>query len=168
MPALFPMMVGPEVFRPGETVRKFITQDSLSPFVGVVTHIVPSTSKVWVQWPVEHAQESPETLIKVNPAIFGLPTAIFDSGYDSYEKQLSEKLYGKIPKRIMADDKMAIRVAHTFGMKIIGRLMDDILEHREAGYKDIQAYERLYRKYANVCPDHIIRYSISKIYSLEE
>lgn len=164
MPALFPMMVGPEVFRPGDCVRKFITQDSLSPFSGVVTHIVPATSKVWVQWPVEHAQESPETLIKVNPAIFGLPTAILDSGYNSYEKQLSEKLYGKIPKRVLADDKMAIRVAHTFCEGLIKRLVDDVISHKEAGLTDIQTYNRVYRKYSSVCPDHIVRYSIQKLY----
>jgi hypothetical protein len=115
---------------------------------------------------VENAQESPETLIKVNPAVFGLPTSFIDCGYDSYEKRLSEKMFGSIPKRKMASDKMAIRVAHTFATKIVGHLVDDILAHRKAGLSDVQTYNRVYGKYAASCSDHIIRYSIEKIYEV--
>ena len=48
MPALYPMTVAPEVFKPGDHVRKFISERSVSPYTGVVTQVVPSTYKVWV------------------------------------------------------------------------------------------------------------------------
>jgi hypothetical protein len=169
MPALFPMTSAPENFKPGDCVRKFITERSVTPFIGVVTHIVPSTYKVWVQWPIEHSQESPETLIKVNPAIFGLPTVLRDTGYDSYEKGVSEKLRGMIPKRVMAHEQMALRIAHTFATKIVGKLVDDIRDQHEEGLNEVQAYNRIFKKYAGTCSDYIIRSSISKVYSeLEE
>lgn len=164
MPALFPMMSAPENFRPGDVVRKFVSDLNVSPYVGTVTHISPSTYKVWVQWPVAHEQESPETLIKINP-LLGIPTATEDMGYDSYEKNVSERLYGSIPKRVMAEDKMAIRVAHTFAHDIIGRLIDDVASCQEEGLTDFQTYNRMYVKYSNTCSDHIMKYAVMKIFS---
>lgn len=164
MPALYPMMAAPESFRPGDVVRKFINERSVSPYVGIVTHITPSTYKVWVQWPIAHEQESPETLIKVNHAL-GMPTALRDMGYDSYEKNVSERLYGQIPKRIMATNKMAIRVAYTFANDIIGKLIDDVVKHHDTGLTDFQTYNKVYTKYASICSDHIMKLAIMKIYS---
>lgn len=165
MPALFPMTVPAEAFKPGDTVRKWISERSVTPFVGVVTHIVPSTYKVWVQWPIDHSQEAPETLVKVNPAISGMPVSIKDTGYDSYEKSLSEKFRGRIPKRHLASEKMALRVAHTFATNVVGKLVDDISACHDQGLKDVQAYEHVYRKYADTCSDYIIRSSVEKVYS---
>jgi len=179
MPALFPSMVAPEQFNVGDCVRKWVTEWNLTPFVGVVTHIIPSTYKVWVQWPIEHTQESPETLVKVNPDIYGMPTSFINRGYDSYEKSVSEKNYGYIPQRVIpsrdlpplkitAMDKMAIRVAHTFATDIIGKLVDDISTCYENKLSDAQAYYRIYDKYGTICSDHIIRASIGKIYKKQE
>lgn len=163
MPALFPSTVPPEAFKPGDTVKRWITEQSITPFVGVVTHVVPSTYKVWVQWPIEHSQESPENLIKVNP-ILGLPVSVVNTGYDSYEKGVSEKLRGAIPKRILAEEKMAIRVAHTFATETVDKLVTDISECHDQGLKDVQAYDRVYRKYSGVCSDYIIRSSVKRVY----
>lgn len=164
MPALYPSASAPEDFVIGDRVRKFVSERAVSPYLGIVTQIVPSTYKVWVQWPMGTAQaEDPETLIRVNP-IFGLPTVHRDMGYDSYEKSISESLRGKIPKMIRAHDKMAIRIAHSFATNVVGNLVDDIAQCREEGLKDVQAYDRIYRKYANICSDYIIRSSIGKIY----
>lgn len=179
MPALFPAMVGPENFQVGDCVRKFITEQSVTPFTGVVTQICPTTYKVWVQWPIENTQESPETLIKVNPNISGMPTSIVDRGYGSYEKSLSEKNYGQIPRRITpsrdllpmkitASDKMAIRIAHTFAVNVVNKLVDDIGRCCDNGLSDIQAYNRIFHKYGNICSDHIIRTSIEKVYAVNK
>jgi hypothetical protein len=132
--------------------------------MGIVTHVVPATYKVWVQWPVEHTAESPETLIKVNPAIFGLPTVIHDMGYSSYEKDLSDKNYG-IPKEASGQEKMAIRIAHTFASEIVGKLVNDIVECQEQKLSDVQAYNRIYKKYATICSDYIMKSSIKKVYA---
>lgn len=165
MPALYPMMSAPEDFRVGDCVRKFITERSVTPFIGIVTHIVPSTYKVWVQWPIEHSQESPETLVKVNPAISGMPTVHRDDGYDSYEKQISERLRGKIPKAATAQDRMAIRIAHTFAASVVDCLVGDIVSCYDAGLTDVQAYNRVYQKYANTCSDYIMQSSVKKVYA---
>jgi hypothetical protein len=164
MPSLFPSMVAPEDFKPGDCVRKWINAWNVTPFVGIVTHIAPAACKVWVQWPIEHTSESPETLIKVIPEVFGLPSMTKDHGYDSYEKGLSEKFYGRVPKTASERDKMAIRIAHTFATDVVGKLVDDIVSHRENGLSDVQTYNRIYSKYATVCSDYIMRSSIKKIY----
>lgn len=164
MPALFPMMSAPENFQVGECVRKFVSERSVSPFCGIVTHIVPSTYKVWVQWPTEHSQEDPETLIKVNPAVFGMPTVCKDRGYDSYEKQVSEHLHGVVPKSVTAADRMAIRVAHTFATTVVGKLVDDIAQMHKEGCSDVQAYHRTGAKYASICSEYIIRNAVETIY----
>lgn len=163
MPALFPMTVAPEVFKPGDHVRKFISERSVSPYTGVVTHVVPTTYKVWVEWPIGHMQEDPEFLVKLGP-LQGLPVSIRDTGYSSYEKSLSEKFRGSIPKRVMATNKMAIRVAHTFATKVVDKLVDHIVACHDRGLTDIQAYNRVYTKFSSICSDHIMRTSIKKIY----
>jgi hypothetical protein len=164
MPSLYPMMVDPENFKPGDCVRKWVNAWNVTPFVGVVTHIAPVASKVWVQWPIEHTSECPESLIKVNPNFYGLPTVMKDKGYSSYEKSLSEKFYGRVPKGASVRDKMAIRIAHTFATDVVGRLVDDIVVYRDKGLSDVQTYNRIYPKYSSICSDHIMQSSIKKIY----
>jgi hypothetical protein len=172
MPALFPSMVAPDAFKVGDAVRKFITPLNTSP-CGVVTHIIPATYKVWVQWPTEHTQESPETLIKVNPFFWGMPSSVMDHGYDSYEKTRSEKEHGALQKakspfkmfRITAADKRIIRIAHVFATEVVGKLVGDICKCQDVGFSDVQAYNRIYDKYGYVCSDHIIRFSIDKVYA---
>lgn len=165
MASLYPSMAAPEDFKPGDCVRKFVTEWNVTPYVGVVTHIIPATYKVWVQWPIEHSCESPETLIKVNPAIYGMPTVMRDQGYSSYEKELSENLYGRIPKMAATDEKMAIRIAHTFATEVVGKLVDDIVLCKGQELSDVQAYNRIFEKYSNICSDYIIQSSIKKVYA---
>lgn len=182
MPALFPSMVAPESFQVGDCVRKFITEWNVTPYLGVVTQVIPKTYKVWVQWPQGHSAEDPETLVKVNPAIMGMPTTLIDYGYDSYEKSHSEQQNGRaMPKRpdttkpvpmpmqqITATDKMAIRIAHTFASDVVGKLVLDICNYHKTGFSDVQTYNRIFSKYENICSDYIIRSSIDKVYKNKE
>lgn len=177
MGTLYPSAVNPASFQVGDCVRKWVTEWNLTPFVGFVTHIVPSTYKVWVQWAIGGpSPEDPETLIKVNPQVSGMPTDFTDRGYDSYEKGVSEKNFGALPHRITpsrdlqpikitAVDKMAIRIAHTFAMNVINRLIDDISICKKANLSDVQAYNKIYTKYEDICSDHIMRTSIDKVYT---
>ena len=165
MPSLYPSQVAPENFKPGDCVRRFVTEWNVTPFCGIVTHIAPAACKVWVQWPIEHSSESPETLIKVNPDIFGLPSVLKDKGYSSYEKERSEKIYGQIPKEASSLDKTALRIAHTFATSVVGKLVDDIVNCQRQDLNDVQTYNRVYSKYANICSDYIIKSSIKKVYS---
>jgi hypothetical protein len=187
MPALYPSAVAPENFQIGECVRKWVTEWNVTPFTGIVTQVVPATYKVHVQWPIGNATpEDPETLIKVNPAISGMPTVMLDSGYDSAEKAISERDHGKVPHRITpsrdltkpralplmpmmfsATSKMAIRIAHTFAEDTIGKLVGDICSYKKAGLSDITTYNRIFNKYGSYCSDHIIRSSIGMVYNQE-
>lgn len=165
MPALYPAASAPEDFLVGDRVRKFVTEWNVTPYLGIVTQVVPSTYKVWVQWPIGNAQaEDPQTLIRVNP-VYGLPTVHKDMGYDSYGKSVSEKLHGAIPKTIRASNKMAIRIASTFATKVIGRLVKDIVGCYEGGLNDIGTYNKIYKKYSSICSDYIIRSSVQRVYS---
>ena len=177
MPALFPAMAAPEDFKIGDCVRKFITEHAITPYAGIVTHVTPTTYKVWVQWPNGNTQEDPEFLIKVNPMIFGMPSSLVDSGYDSIEKSRSEKFRGALPKsrgkppqiemhhfKMSSTDKMVIRIAHTFATNVIGKLVDDIGSCQKQGFTDLQTYNEIFKKYENICSDHIIRSSIQKFY----
>lgn len=180
MPALYPSAVAPEDFKVGESVRKFITESTVTPYLGRVTQVTPITYKVWVQWPFGNATpEDPEYLIKVNPAICGMPTVTTDSGYDSVEKSVSERNFGKIVQRVTpsrdltqaprpftinASDKMAIRVAHTFADGVIGKLVSDICACKQEGLTDINTYNKVFSKYGNFCSDHVIRSSIQRVY----
>lgn len=164
MPALFPETVAPEVFKPGDHVRKFVSDQNVSPYSGVVTHVVPSTYKVWVEWPFGNQQEDPSYLIRVSP-YQGLPVTVKDTGYDSYEKGVSEKFRGRIPQRVLATNKMAIRVAHTFATGVVDKLIDSIIACHDKGLTDVQTYNRVYKKFSNICSDYIVKASIMKIYS---
>jgi len=163
MPALYPMMADAENFCVGDCVRKFVGEKAVTPYIGIVTQIIPSTQKIWVEWPTEHSQESPELLYKVNPAISGMPTVRQDSGYSSWEKNLSERMHGHISKRC-ASERMAIRIANTFATEVIGKLIEDIGKYKDSNFTDIQTYNRLYNKYSSICSDYIIKTSIQKIY----
>lgn len=63
----FPMQVNPSNFNRGDTVKKIITDSVKTPYVGVVTSVIPQTNKVEVQWPSGVSLEDPWDLIKVNP-----------------------------------------------------------------------------------------------------
>ena len=166
MAALYPMSAAAEDFTVGDTVRKWVTESNVTPFVGVVVGIHPSIYKVDVEWPVGNTREAPEDLIKINP-IFGLPTVKNDSGYDSYDKSVSEKLFGKIPKRMNASDKMSIRIAHSFATKVTGKLIDEVVNCHSEDMTDIQAYCKIYPKFSSICSDSFIKSTITKIYKGE-
>jgi hypothetical protein len=183
MPALYPSMVGSEAFKVGDCVKKFVTEWNVTPYTGVVTQLAPVACKVWVQWPIAHTSEDPETLIKVNPLISGMPTALVDRGYSSYEKTLSDQANGSLPKRVtpsrdlkqvlipkMATEtnKMAIRIAHTFAANVVVKLVDRIGECQESGLTDIQAYNNIFKDYGDICSDYIIKSSIQRVYAGEE
>lgn len=183
MPALYPSQVGPEVFKVGDSVRKFVTEWNVTPYQGVVTQIAPVAGKVWVQWPFGNTSEDPEYLVKVNPLVDGMPTSIIDRGYSSYEKTLSDQANTPIPKRVtpsrdlkqflvpkMASEtnKMAIRIAHSYATKVVDKLVNKISSCLEDGLTDVQAYNEVFKEYGDVCSDYIIKSSIQRVYAEEE
>jgi len=83
---LYPMRVNPQNFSKGDTVKKIYMDNIQTPYVGIVTSIIPSTNKVEVQWPHSTGLEDPWDLIKVNP-IINPPVVKEDKAYDSYQKR---------------------------------------------------------------------------------
>jgi len=182
MPALYPSTVAPEDFSIGDTVKKYFDGSQISPYTGIVTSIVPSTYKVWVKWPIGgDCQEDPEVLLKINPATQPFtPVNTDPSGYNSHEKNLSEKYFGTVRPRIIEAarrlagtdallmSKMASRVARKFAEEVVDSVVGDILTQKESGMSDIQAYDEVYKKYANTCSDVFLRSTITKVYASTE
>jgi hypothetical protein len=182
MPALFPNTVAPEDFSIGQVVRKFIS-GHVSQYTGEVTHISPNTYKVWVNWAVGGSmQEDPETLVKVPDTQYQSPVGE-DTRYPSYDKTLSDKLYGTVSptvimlaKKIAANSitveenknniqKMATRIANTFATDIVGSLVKEIEACKSNNMTDIQAYEAVYPAFSNRCSDGFLRTAIHKCYN---
>jgi len=91
---LFPMRVSPQDFKKGDVVKKIYMDNIQTPYVGVVTTVIPSTNKVEVQWPHGTGLEEPWELIKVNP-ILNPPVVKKDKAYDSYQKRKNSEGYMK-------------------------------------------------------------------------
>lgn len=81
---LYPMMVTPLDFKKGDVVKKIYADNIMTPYVGVVTAIIPSTNKVEVQWPHSTGIEDPWDLNKVNP-IFNPPVVKRDDSYSTFQ-----------------------------------------------------------------------------------
>jgi hypothetical protein len=87
---LYPMAVNPSNFTRGDSVKKIYTDKITTPYVGVVTAVIPSTNKVEVQWPWGIGLEDPWDLIKVNPLIHP-PVVKEDKSYSTYQSQKAQK-----------------------------------------------------------------------------
>lgn len=100
---LFPMQVNPFNFSRGDAVKKIITDQIQSPYVGLVTAIIPATNKVEVQWPYGSGLEDPWDLLKVSPDVMP-PIVTEDNAYKSFQNELSHKYYEKYdPKNLVND-----------------------------------------------------------------
>lgn len=186
MPGIYPNpSAAAESFRVGDQVRWFVNEQSISPYVGVVTQICPSICKVWVEFPIGgNQQKDPTELILVTP-FAGRSPVTEDTGYSSYEKEVSEKDYGtlrektvKLAQRMVAKEigsatektmlsKMASKVAKNFAEGVVEKLAGDVLQCVENKMTDAQAYQSLYPQYETVCSDGFLRTAISKIYEVK-
>lgn len=182
MPALYPNSVAPEDFSIGQVVKKFVG-GQVSPYTGIVTQITPTTYKVWVNWAVGGvSQEDPETLIVVPPFQEQSPVKN-DSGYNSYEKSLSERYFGTVqPKILMAAKRlagitkvaeeetknlgvMATRIASTFATEVVDTLVKEIKACKDKNLTDIQAYQEVYANFSDKCSDGFLRTAVHKCYA---
>lgn len=183
MPGLFPHpSAAAENFSVGDQVKWFITEQAISPYVGVVTEVIPAIQKVWVDFPVGGCQQrSPEELILVTKFVGEAPVTE-DTGYSSYDKAVSNKNYGKlgekaasmaqrlVMKKIGASEKvsnhmkMASRISQKFATEVVEKLSQDVLKCIDQKMTDIQIYQRLYPQYEKSCSDGFMRKAIERIY----
>jgi hypothetical protein len=87
---LYPMRVNPLNFTKGDVVKKIYMDNIQTPYVGVVTSVIPSTNKIEVNWPSGMGMEDPWDLIKVNP-LLNPPTVREDKAYKTYQNQKAKK-----------------------------------------------------------------------------
>lgn len=96
--ALYPSTVDVRDMVLGKLVRLNSDSQSLNTndTVGIITHIIPATQKVWVCWQVGRShQHSPEELTYI-PDGWGEFMGKVDQGYDSYEKAQSRAQFGTV------------------------------------------------------------------------
>jgi len=101
---LFPMRVNPQDFKKGDVVKKIYMDNIQTPYVGLVTAVIPSTNKVQVQWPHGTGLEDPWDLVKVNPML-NPPVVNEDKAYDTYQQRINSDEYikGLQPYTILND-----------------------------------------------------------------
>jgi hypothetical protein len=173
---------GAETYKVGDQVKWFTSEKSISPYVGEVTEVCPGINKVWVDFPIGgNQQKDPSELILITPFVGTTPVAE-ESGYDSYDKTVSNENYGTVQDKVkkmaksMASkeayelkvSKMASKVAGNFAEKVVTKLAADVVSCLNKGMTDIQAYQNLYPQYENTCSDGFMRSAISKIYKTKE
>jgi len=174
MPGLFPNpSAAPEALRPGDQVRWYIGEAHVSPYVGVVTHVHPGIQKVDVEFPVGGNQRlAPEDLILVT-RFTGATAMSDDTGYDSYDKDRSDKSTGTLKENLRSMTKsaseelqsMASSIAEKFASDVVDVLAADVLECRVSGMSDVCTYQSIYPKYSSKCSDSFLRGAVRRVYA---
>jgi hypothetical protein len=185
--ALYPKGVIPQDLCVGTPVRWYVSEKSISPYVGRVTHLVPSTNKVWVAWPIGYpTQHEPDELIIV-PKEEGIsPINVDFNGYSSYEKSQSERDFGSLQDALSATsvkmassiamqktqesllaerrNKIASKVASQFSGDIVQNIRTAATKMKSQGSNDLKAYNSIYSKYASYVSDEVIKEAILDTY----
>jgi len=183
MPGLFPNpSAASEAFQPGDQVRWYVGDAHISPYVGVVVHLHPGIQKVDVDFPVGGVTRlSPEDLILVTRFV-GETTSAPDGGdYSGYDKTRSDKAYGTFDqnlrdmaksvasKKASSEGKSSAQaVAERFAADVVEDLAADVAECVSSGIKDVEAYQKLYPKYASKCSDAFLRGSVKRVYAVAQ
>lgn len=96
--ALYPDLVSPTSLVVGAIVKHLpYGSNQSTEMTGVVTHIIPSTSKVYVSWPhYGNTQHDASELLVITQGHGVESPIVFSTGYTSWEKRKSERLYGKV------------------------------------------------------------------------
>jgi len=87
--ALYPNLVAPEDFRSGDVVKKIFGDIRVTPYLGVVLAIHPTTNTIDVRWPYGVGFENPQDLVRVNP--WYTPPSVGLSGESYYTTWDAEK-----------------------------------------------------------------------------
>lgn len=176
MSSLYPHSADTNSFKIGDTVRWYINERAISPYVGRVSAISPKIVKIWVTWPVgDTTQHGPEELLFVPPEQGSSPI-VQRSGYDSYDITQSEKYFGKLtpatltPSELQksASDLMskvsATKVASDFTKESMSRVASEAAQMKSAGFSDVQAYVNLLGKHIASVSDDVIKDAIQNAY----
>jgi len=160
---LFPMQSSVLNFRVGDHVKKLSPSNvNENNVVGVVSHILPKTYKINVQWPYGNTQEAPEEVYKVNPNQFPA-TVAYDSSYSSWENAQSERNFGSLPKRPHMEHRLASKVSLRHLDKV-SSLIAEVEAHKAEKLSALQAYVKLSSKHSKDVGDALLRELVSNVY----
>ena len=176
MPALFPNSASTDSYKIGDTVRWYISERAISPYIGRVVAINPKTVKIWVTWPVgDTTQHGPEELIFVPPEQGSSPITQ-RGGYDSYEITQSEKYFGKLTPATMPPSDLQKAASDMARQASVSKLAGAFLEERKtviasevrslkaSGLGEVQAYLETFGKHGSLVPDEMIREAVTQGY----
>lgn len=185
MPALYPVSVAAEDYKVGDNVRWF-SSTVPSSYIGKVVAISPKIYKVWVTWPIgDTVQHSPEELILV-PKYQGMSVVQEDNGYDSYDKQQSAKIFGKMTPTprdksaaVIEDNFVRTVTAHEiivgfkakteklasdYATKLAKDIDEGITDCQEKKMTVIQAYDTMFEKYGMHVGDELLKQALIQRY----
>ena len=170
-------------FHVGQQVKWYVNENSISPYVGRITELCPGINKIWVEWPVGGNTQMDPTDLIIIPPFQGISPVVEESGYGSYDKQISNQDYGVmgphvhkrakdlVAKQVAGQKKqssklaMASRIASNFASDVVDKLAGAVIECMGKGLSDIQTYQEIYPKFENICSDGFLREAVEKIYN---
>jgi hypothetical protein len=152
--------ISPTDYRPGDHVKR-VHQFSTD-LVGVVTHVLPKSHKVGVQWAHGNHIHDPEEIYIVSKSQYPASVSL-DTAYESWENSQSEKTYGLgLPKRPRAHG-VAKKVASRYADKI-SALSDEAYLCRKASLTEVQAFLKMSSEHKGDVGDELLKYAIHLIY----
>lgn len=152
-------MVNATDFNVGDVV-KLVSQDLAANHVGVVTHILPKSDKVNVQWAWGNKSESPEQLLRV-PKDWYPPVVQRDTTYSSWETDKSEKMFGKLPSSRRA--MIATRISLKFENRV-SSVTDEVIHLKANQLTALQSYIRVSSVYSKDLSDEVLKGIVFEVY----
>lgn len=152
-------MVNATDFNVGDVV-KLVSQDLAANHVGVVTHILPKSDKVNVQWAWGNKSESPEQLLRV-PKDWFPPVVQRDTAYSSWETDKSEKMFGKLPSNRRAS--IATRISLRFENRV-SSVFNEVVHLKEKSLTSLQSYIRVSSVYSKDLSDEVLKGIVFEVY----
>ena len=159
--ALFPFTTSPLDFRVGDFVKKIGPGFQMHETVGVVSHLLPKSFKVRVQWPYGNEIAAPEEVYAVNRRLFPA-TVTHNTAYDSWENRESERLYGALPRR-PKQGSLGLRIADAYISKL-AHLTDYAFQFKKMEMSGVATYLKMSSVFGKEFGDTVIREAVSAAY----
>jgi len=142
-------------YAPGDFVQKYVPSrnQTLSPYVGRVTAVLPAIGFLDVQWPFGNERVSPEDLVHVNKEFAAYLPPMHDFSYYPGLEQERARLASKLPWRL---NELPLGFHKELAQ----------LWHR--GANEVQAYDALWHRHARTVSDELLRDEVAKVYKFAD
>lgn len=142
-------------FSPGDFVQKYnpSRNQTLSPFMGRVTAVLPGIGFLDVQWPFGNERVSPEDLVRVNKEFAQYLPPMHDFSYYPGLEQERARLASKLPWK-QAELPLGFHL--------------ELAKAWNRGANEVQAYDVLWHRYAATTPDALIRDEVATVYKFAD